>query len=161
MTENTKPDLKSLFSYARSKSRTKHSVAPIMDGNGDITTYDCEKAVILNAFFSSVFGKENINSISHPELVFTGYAKERLLYVYVSQRIAEMKLNKLNMNKASGVDGIHPSLLRELTEQLSGPLSILFRRTLDEGMVPTDWRAANVTPLYKKRIQVLLVIIDQ
>ena len=50
-----------------------------------------------------------------------------------------------------GVDRIHPSLLRELSEQLSGPLSILFRRTLDEGMVPTDLRAANVTPLYKKR----------
>ena len=68
----------------------------------------------------------------------------------MSQSIVEMKLNKLNMNKASGVDGIHPSLLRELSEQLSDPLSILFRRTLDEGMVPTDWRAANVTPLYKK-----------
>ena len=54
------------------------------------------------------------------------------------------------MNKTSGVDGIHPSLLRDLSEQLSGPLSILFRRTLDEGMVHTDWRVANVTPLYKK-----------
>ena len=105
--------------------------------------------------------KENINSISHPEQVFKGDAKERLLDVDVSQSIVEMKLNKLNVNKASGVDGIHPSLLRELSEQLSDPLSILFRRTLDEGMVPTDWRAANVTPLYKKGIKVLLVIIDQ
>ena len=80
----------------------------------------------------------------------------------MSQSIVEMKLNKLNVNKASGVDGIHPSLLRELSEQLSDPLSILFRRTLDEGMVPKDWRAANVRPLYKKKvIKVLLVIIDQ
>ena len=68
----------------------------------------------------------------------------------MSQSIVEMKLNKLNMNKASGIERIHPSLLRELSEELSGPLSILFRRTLDEGTVPTDWRAANVTPLYKK-----------
>ena len=82
--------------------------------------------------------------------MFTGDAKERLLDIGVPQSIVEMKLNKLHMNKTSGVDGIHPSLLRELSEQLSGPLSILFRRTVDEGMVATDWRAANVTPLYKK-----------
>ena len=40
----------------------------------------------------------------------------------MSQIIIEMKLNKLNMNKASGVDIIHQSLRRELSEQLSGPL---------------------------------------
>ena len=49
-----------------------------MDGNGAITTNDCEKSVILNECFSSVFAKENINSISHPEQVFKGDAKERL-----------------------------------------------------------------------------------
>ena len=76
-----------------------------MDGNGAVTTNDCEKSVILNEFFSSVY-------ISHPEQVFKGDAKERLLDVNVSQSIVEMKFNKLNVNKASGVDGIHPSLLR-------------------------------------------------
>ena len=107
--ENIKHDLKSFFSHARSKSRTKHSVAPLMDRNGAITTDDCEKSLILNELFSSVFTKENINGISHPEQVFTGDAKERLLDVDVLQSNVEMKLNKLNMNKASGVDGIHPS----------------------------------------------------
>ena len=42
MAENIKHDLKSFFSYARSKSRTKHSVAPLMDGDGSITTDDSE-----------------------------------------------------------------------------------------------------------------------
>ena len=79
--------------------------------------------------------------------MFTEDANERLLDVDVSQSIVEMKLKKLNINKASGVDGIHPSFLKELAKKLSGHLSILFRRTFDEGMVPTDWRAANVTPL--------------
>ena len=62
----------------------------------------------------------------------------RMLNVEVSQRIVEMKLKKLNINKASAVDGIHQSLLGELSEQLSGHLSMLFRRTLNEGMVSND-----------------------
>ena len=112
----------------------------------EMELFFCKKYLILNEFFSSIFTKENINSICQPEQVFTGDDKERLLDVDVSQSIVEMKLKKLNMNKASVVNGIHLSLLRELSEQLIGCLSILFRRTLDEGMVPTDWRAANVTP---------------
>ena len=105
----------------------------------------------MNEFFGSVFTKENTNSISHPVQVFTGDNKERLLDVDMSQSMVEKKLKYLNKTKAPGVDGIHPSLLRELSKQLSGPLSILFRRTLDEGTVPAVWREANVTPLYKKR----------
>ena len=52
MAEKIKHDLKSFFSYARSKSRTKHSVAPL-------TYRNFEKSLILNEFFSSVFTKEN------------------------------------------------------------------------------------------------------
>ena len=63
----------------------------IVDGNGAITTDDCKKSVILNEFFSSVFTKENINSISHPEHVSKGVAKERLLDVDMSQSIVDMK----------------------------------------------------------------------
>ena len=87
--------------------------------------------------------------------MFTEDTKEHLLDVDVSQSFVEKKLKKLNKNNEPGVDEIDPSLLRELSEHLSGPLSILFRRTLDEGTVPADWGAANVTPLYKKGINVL------
>ena len=38
MAEKIKHDLKSFFSYPRSKSRTKYSVAPLRDRNGDFTT---------------------------------------------------------------------------------------------------------------------------
>ena len=162
MAEKVKHDLKSFFSHARSESRTKHSVASLTYRNGHITNDNFEKSLILNELFSSVFTKENTNSISHPEQVFTGDTNELLFDFDVSQSHVEKKLRNLNKNNVPGVDGIHPSLLMELSKQLSGPLSILFRRTLYEGTVPADWIEANVTPLYnKKGIKVVLVIIDQ
>ena len=33
---------------------------------------------------------------------------------------------------------------------MSLPLCMIFKKSLDEGVVPLDWRAANVVPLYKK-----------
>ena len=48
--------------------------------------------------------KKNTTSISHPEQVFTGDTKERLLDVDVSQSIVEKKLNNLNKDKAPGAE---------------------------------------------------------
>ena len=49
-----------------------------------------------------------------------------------------------------GPDGIHPSVLRELAEELAKPLSIIYWQSWLLGEVPVDWRLANVMPIYKK-----------
>ena len=53
-------------------------------------------------------------------------------------------------NKSSGVDGIPPKLLKEIVEQISTPLAIFFNLSLEEGKVPSEWKEANITPLFKK-----------
>ncbi|KAK4826398.1 hypothetical protein QYF61_008685 [Mycteria americana] len=49
-----------------------------------------------------------------------------------------------------GPDGIHPRVLRELAEELAKPLSIIYQQSWLTGVVPDDWRLANVMPIYKK-----------
>ena len=44
----------------------------------------------------------------------------------------------------------HAKLLFELRSILAKPLSKLFRLSLMSGIIPNDWRCANVTPLFKK-----------
>ena len=53
-------------------------------------------------------------------------------------------------NKSTGVDGIPPKLLKEIVEQISTPLANFFNFSLEEGMVPSEWKEANITPLFKK-----------
>ena len=48
------------------------------------------------------------------------------------------------------MDGIHTNILKALSEEMSLPLCMIFKKSLDQGVVPFDWRAANVVPLYKK-----------
>uniref|UniRef100_A0A8C5M6F8 Reverse transcriptase domain-containing protein n=1 Tax=Leptobrachium leishanense TaxID=445787 RepID=A0A8C5M6F8_9ANUR len=49
-----------------------------------------------------------------------------------------------------GPDGIHPKLLKELSDVIAKPLTDLFNQSLLTGVVPEDWKLANVVPIYKK-----------
>ena len=60
------------------------------------------------------------------------------------------KIKKMKDNKSPGVDGIPPKLLKEIVEQISIPLAKLFNLSLEEGIVPSEWIEANITPLFKK-----------
>ena len=53
-------------------------------------------------------------------------------------------------NKSPGVDGIPPKLLKEIVEQISVPLAKVFNVSLEEGMVPSEWKEANITLIFKK-----------
>jgi len=61
---------------------------------------------------------------------------------------------RLNANKAQGPDGIPPRVLKELHAQLANPLCVLFNKSIDSGIVPSDWKKANVVPIFKKRYKV-------
>ena len=73
-----------------------------------------------------------------------------LSYVTFSEEQVCSKLKGLKASKSPGPDGIHPAILHECSEILSVPLSIIFQKCLDSNFVPTDWRVANVTPIFKK-----------
>ena len=53
-------------------------------------------------------------------------------------------------NKSPGVDWIAPTILKETVEQISMPLAFVFNMSLLEGIVPLEWKEANIIPLFKK-----------
>ena len=61
-----------------------------------------------------------------------------------------MKIRDMKDNKSPGVDGIPPKLLLEIVEHISIPLATVFNLSLEEGIVPLEWKEANIIPLFKK-----------
>ena len=41
-------------------------------------------------------------------------------------------------------------VLKELSSSLSLPLSLIFRKSLESGILPKQWKEATVTPIFKK-----------
>ncbi|XP_072044883.1 uncharacterized protein [Amphiura filiformis] len=60
------------------------------------------------------------------------------------------QLTKLDINKASGPDGIPALVLRTAAAELATPLARLFQLCFNRGHMPTQWKVADVVPCFKK-----------
>ena len=107
-------------------------------------------AEVLNEYFSSVFTTEDISSLPVPFTKFEGNKSEHFGQLFVTPEIVAKKIKKIKYNKSPGVDAIPQKLLKEIVEKISTPLAKLFNLSLEEGIVPSEWKEANITPLFKK-----------
>ena len=150
MAGNIKKDSKSFYAYVRSKQKVRYKVGPLENNRGNIISDGFQMAEVLNEYFSSVFTTEDISSLPVPFTTFEGSTSEHFGQLFVTPEMIAKKIKKMKDNKSPGVDGIPPKLLKEIVEQISTPLANFFNLSLEEGVVPSEWKEANITPLFKK-----------
>jgi len=150
LAKNIKNDAKSFFAYARHSSRTATKVGPIIKDNGDVISVTQDITEELNDFFSSVFTREDTSRTPQVVNVFQGAPSEELNELHITPAEVDRLLGKLRDDKAAGADNILPKLLREVREEIAYPVSCIFRKSLQEGVIPDDWKVANVSPIFKK-----------
>ena len=148
MASNIKNDSKSFYTYVRSKQKVRDKVGPLENNSGNIISDGFQMAEVLNEYFSSVFTTEDISSL--PVIKFEGNKSEHLGQLFVTPDMIEKKMKKMKDNKSPGVDGIPSKLLKEIVEQISTPHAKVFNLSLEKGIVPAEYKEANITPLFKK-----------
>ena len=138
---------KAFYSYVNERRVVRDSVGPLQNTEGELKSSDTEVSDILNKFFASVFTNENTNNmplIEQPEGLDT------LENIHFRVNEVQEHLCKLNIYKSTGPDDLHPRILRSLSDILSQPLTEIFNRSMSTGIVPKDWKKANITAIYKK-----------
>ena len=141
---NTKP----FYSYMKKRTSNQVTVGPLKDSSGQLVTDDECMADILNDFFCSVFTREDTTDIPDAEQLYHGM--EPLEFVQITPAQVQKKLSSLKPNSAPGPDKLWPKVLHKLASVLSIPLAIVYTKCLAEEVVPSDWKVANVTPIFKK-----------
>ena len=142
--KNAKVNPKAFYSYIGGKRSNRTGVGPLQDANGNIITDDRLQAQMLNDFYASVFEQERAES---PHI--DQWDGPTIQSVAITESIVKEKLKNLKRFSSPGPDGIENIVLLEACEELSVPLMILFKKSLQTSVVPHDWRIANVTPVHK------------
>ena len=144
--KEAKSNPKAFYSYVNSKTKTRLTVSDLInDRDSTVASNDKEKADALNIFFSSVFTQVDLQNIP----AFEERCEIFLSSVDLSDEAIMVKFKKLKHNKSPWPDGIHPRILKELSEYLLVPLRILFTRSLSEGVLPNSWKISHVIPIVK------------
>jgi len=59
-------------------------------------------------------------------------------------------LHNIKPHKATGPDGIPAYFLKELSYEIAPILTKIFQSSLHQGVLPTEWKSANVISIFKK-----------
>ena len=70
----------------------------------------------------------------------------------VNPEVVASKINNMKDNKTPRVDGIALKILNKTVEQISMPLAHAFSMLRYEGIVPLEWKEANIILLFKPRL---------
>ena len=143
---------KNFWKYVQEQTKTNTGVQVLKNTDGSLSNSNELKANTLNSFFSSVFTREDISSVPKMEACSKSDGTA-VADIIITPLAVQNILKELNPNKAQGPDGIPPRVLKEISKEISKPLCHLFNKTIEEGVLPEDWKTAEVTAIFKKRIK--------
>ena len=138
---------KPFYNYVKRKTKSRAGIGPITKDNGELATEDREVAEELNRYFSSVFTREDTTNVPAPPPMVT---RTRLTRSFITTEKVRRKIRQLKAHSAAGPDGISPKFLQQCSDQLAPVLAMIFRKSVNNGQVPEEWRTATVVPIYKK-----------
>ena len=139
----SKTNPKMIFKYINSKIKSKDNIR-VLQTSEDLITDPKLICEVFNDWFHSVFHKNEDDNI--PLIPSRAPSISPITFDPID---IEKRLSILNVSKSIGPDQIHPFVLRECSHSLSLPLSLLLQISMDSGTVPSDWKMANITPIFK------------
>ncbi len=145
--KQSKQNPKTFWKYVNSKLKSRENIADLHTDTGMAST-DQDKANVLSGFFKQVFTNEDTSIIPEFEERVTAEALEDVMFT--EEDILKL-LKEININKSQGPDLLHPRLLFEARELITKPLFIIFRKSIDTGILPREWKEADISPIYKNK----------
>lgn len=136
---------KKLFSYIKTQKTECQTIPPLRE-NGILKPDSHSKTNILNNQFQKAFTPVT----DHPIPDMGPSPHPHMPDITITENGITKLLHNLKPHKASGPDKIHGKILKECSSSISPILTIIFQKSLTLGQIPTDWKHANVCPVFKK-----------
>lgn len=135
------------YKYVNKKLSRPSGVGSLLDKDCKLLSDNLAKANLLNNYFASVC---TVDDGTLPE--FDNRVSENVFIdtVCFKPEIVFRCIRMLKPKSSAGPDGIPTRVLKKLASSISLPLSELFTSFMSVCKVPSEWKTAIVTPLFKK-----------
>ena len=110
----------------------------------------------FNEFFSTIGEKlaqeQNCTSLEHSEYLKGLKQQETSMFLRPTthQEILTL-INSLPNKSSSGYDNISNNLLKSISNEILAPLELIFNKSIEEGIFPSNMKKADVVPLHKSK----------
>ena len=133
--------------WSHVKSNSKSSRVPeteTMHLDNRFCNKSSEKAELFNSYFYEQFSGPS-NYSTH-----ISWSNDKTFDIDLNRSRVQKLISNVNSNKTSGPDGIHGKILKNCSESLAYPLSLIFKISYITGSLPKEWKLANVVSIHKK-----------
>ena len=117
-----------------------------LNTNNKTLTDSHQKSNAFNDYFTSILTQEVLSSL--PKMNDSPFPE--IPHISVSVNGVANLLHNLNPHKATGPDGIPAYFLKELSHEIAPFLTLIFQSSLQQGVLPAEWKSANIVPIFKK-----------
>ena len=134
---------KKFHKYIRERKHARPSVGPLLI-DGTLSDDPILMSETLVRAFTSVFDP------SYPPDTLPHQVSDGVIStVPFSEAAVRRLLSNLRSDGGPGPDGLKPLLLKNCAAEMAIPLTILFTKSLEEGILPRQFKLARVSPIYK------------
>ena len=145
---NIKSDPKSFFNYVKSKQKSNNFPSS-MHFRDRVGSNPEEISNLFADFFESVYttfsehdrDRDYFSKLPEPHITTS-------LQILSTNEI-RVALEGIDGSKGPGPDGIPPSIVKNLSNELTEPLHWLYNLSLKTGKFPTEWKKSFLIPIYK------------
>lgn len=103
------------------------------------------KAMLFAEFFKQQFSRaEDIDWNS----ILNG-CESNAFDIDIDEEDVRKAFESMKVNKGEGLNGISPQLLKNCADSLVKPLTLLFRKSLEDGCVPASLKNSRIVPVFK------------
>lgn len=135
---------KELWKFLKVNGRESVGI-PALNNGAEPITDDFDKACCFNDYFKSVFAAN-----SHHEMpVMDAHVQETMPELTITYNGVLNLLNNIKVSSASGPEDVPGNVLKVCAEIIAHYLVILYSKSLDTGIIPQQWKNANVVPIHK------------
>ena len=107
-------------------------------------------AELFNSYFASVFSHHQNTQNDQEGTNENDEPNTEELEITISELEVLSALRALDPDKALGPDGIPSRILKQIAQQIAPSITLLFIKSINSGVVPDEWKLANVVPVYKR-----------